>query len=86
MEYKKHFTDEELNAVKEWFNSHWDLLPESLSPEPGTFIKDFKHTLTLYYDIMEQHKNNPTYSAQIYQVFKMQVAAEKIMREKGLLP
>lgn len=86
MEYKKHYTDEELNAVKEWFNSHWELLPDSVQSEPGIFIKNLRHTVTLYYDIMDQHKDNPTYSAQILQVFKMKDAAEKVMREKGLIP
>lgn len=83
MEYKRHYTDEELKELMDWFDSHWDILPESIYMDKATYIKDFKHTLRLHYDIINQLKDNPTYSAQIYQVFKMRDVAAKELKEKG---
>lgn len=81
MEYKKHFTDEELRELLDWFEKNKDILPESLYLDKATFIKDFKHTLRLYYDIVHEHKDNPTYSGQIYQLFKARKVIEQKMAE-----
>ena len=54
MEYKKHYTDEELNEVVGWFKSHFDELPASLYIDKATYVKDLKHTVTLYYDIVNK--------------------------------
>ena len=74
MEYKKHYTDEELNEVVGWFKSHFDELPASLYIDKATYVKDLKHTVTLYYDIVNKLKDNPTYAAQIRHLFLMRDA------------
>ena len=63
MEYKKHYTDEELAEVVNWFKEHFDELPQSIHIDKATYIADLKHTVTLYYDIVAKHKDNPTYAA-----------------------
>ncbi len=83
MEYKKHYTDEELGEVVGWFKSHFDELPDSLHIDKATYISDFKHTVTLYYDIASQHKDNPTYAAQIRHLFLMRDAVLKLWKEQG---
>ena len=40
MEYKKHYTDEELNEVVGWFKSHFDELPASIYIDKATYVKD----------------------------------------------
>lgn len=77
MEYKKHFTTEELKEVIEWFDANREKLPESLNLDNATHIKNFKHTLELYYDIAREHNDNPTYSGQIYHLFQMKEAVLK---------
>lgn len=77
MEYKKLFTKEELKEIVEWFESHWDKLPESLYMDKATYLSDFKRTVRLYYDIAKEHGENPTYSGQIFQLFKMRDAVER---------
>lgn len=77
MEYKKLFTKEELKEIVEWFESHWDKLPESLYMDKATYLSDFKRTVRLYYDIAKEHSENPTYSGQIFQLFKMRDAVER---------
>lgn len=72
MEYKKHFTDSELSALVAWFKERMDALPQSLHVDKATFIPDLKHTVRLYFDIVAQHKDNPTYAAQIYLLYKIQ--------------
>ena len=80
MEYKKHFTDQEIEEVCNWFKTHFDQLHETLQLDNATYIRDFKHTVELYFDICQQHKDNPTYSGQIYQLFKMKACAEAQLR------
>lgn len=77
MEYKKHYTDEELNEVVDWFKTHMNELPESIYMDKATYIKDLKHTVTLYFDIVKQLKDNPTYAAQIRHLFLMRDAVLK---------
>lgn len=77
MQYKKHFTSDELKELLEWFDSNQDKLPETLNLDKATHIKDFKRTLKLYYDIAREHIDNPTYSGQIYHLFQMKEAVLK---------
>lgn len=74
MEYKKHYSSEELSEVMDWFKKHYDQLPESIQVDKATYIKDLKHTVKLYYDIVEKHHENPTYAAQIRHIFLMRDA------------
>ncbi|CDA44044.1 MAG: DUF6965 family protein [Bacteroidales bacterium] len=74
MEYKKHYTDEELAEVVNWFKEHFDELPQSIHIDKATYIADLKHTVTLYYDIVAKHKDNPTYAAQIHHIYQMRDA------------
>lgn len=83
MEYKKHYTDDELNEVVGWFKSHFDELPASLYIDKATYVKDLKHTVTLYYDIVNKLKDNPTYAAQIRHLFLMRDAVLKQWKEEG---
>lgn len=83
MEYKKHYTDEELNEVVGWFKSHFDELPTSLYIDKATYVKDLKHTVTLYYDIVNKLKDNPTYAAQIRHLFLMRDAVLEQWKEEG---
>ena len=53
MEYKKHFTDQEIEEVCNWFKTHFDQLPETLQLDNATYIRDFKHTVELYFDICQ---------------------------------
>lgn len=78
MEYKKHFSGEELNSLIAWFEAHKDRFPASLQVDKATFIPDLPHTVRLYYDIVNEHKDNPTYAAQIFLLFKIQ----KILQEQ----
>ncbi len=83
MEFKKHYTDEELNEVKTWFQTHFDHLPTSLQMDKATFIKDLKQTVSLYYDILDKHKDNPTYAAQIHHIFMMRNAVREVWKNEG---
>ncbi len=79
MEYKKHYTDEEINDTIEWFKSHMDELPTSLQLDKATFIADLRKTVPLYFDIATKHKDNPTYSAQLRHLFLMREAVEQTL-------
>ena len=63
--------------------SHFDELPGSLHIDKATYISDFKKTVTLYYDIAVQHKDNPTYAAQIRHLFLMRDAVINLWKEQG---
>ncbi len=81
MEYKKHYTDEEINETVEWFKSHMDELPDSLQLDKATFIPDLRKTVPLYFDIAAEHKDNATYAAQIRHLFLMREAVESILNK-----
>ncbi len=78
MEFKKHYTDEEINEVISWFKENYDALPPSLHVDKATYISDFPATVKLYYDIALAHKDNPTYAAQIRHLFKMRDAVKEL--------
>ena len=46
-------------------------------------MKDLKHTVTLYYDIVNKLKDNPTYAAQIRHLFLMRDAVLEQWKEEG---
>lgn len=82
MDYKRHFTDSELDELLGWFEKHADELPQSLTIDNGsTYIKDLKRTVGLYHDIVNGHRDNPTYSGQIYTLEKIRLALLKSTTE-----
>ena len=76
MEFKKHFSDDELKQLVGWFEEHMERLPDSLQLDRATFIKDLKHTVKLYFDVVKLHKDNPTYSGQIYLLYQIKACLE----------
>lgn len=77
MDYKKHYTVEELNDIISWFSIHKDHLPQSLQLDKATYIMDLKNTMVHFLDIIKKHKDNPTYAAQIYILFLIREAVRK---------
>lgn len=77
MEYKKHYTEEELQKLSKWFEQHTDKLPASLRVDKATYVPDLKRTVRFYFDIAKEHKDNPTYAAQIFLLFKIKDVLEK---------
>lgn len=77
MEYKQLFSKDEIDAVVEWFNNHKDQMPESLQVDKATYLPDFPRTVNNYIDIAHVHYQNPTYSGQIFFLFKLQEAMKK---------
>lgn len=77
MKYKKLYTDEELDGLIQWFKDHFDQLPESLYIDKATYVKDLKHTVVLYFDILNDLRTIPCYGAQIRHLFLMKDAVER---------
>lgn len=71
MEYRKIYSSQELNELIAWFKQRMDRLPASLQLDAATFIPDFPATVSTYLAIVDAHKENPTYGAQIYMLFRM---------------
>lgn len=74
MEYKKVYTDEEIDELVSWFKGHMDQLPQSLNMGKGIVVPDLKHTVQLYINIVQRNKSNPVFAAQIYHLFNMRDA------------
>lgn len=77
MEYKKHYTDKEVQTLSAWFEQHMDKLPQSLQVDKATYMPDLRRTVRFYLDIMKEHKDNPTYAAQIFLLFKIREMLEE---------
>jgi len=80
--YKKLFTHEELQEVCEWMEKNKSRFPKSLQLNNSTFIEDFPTVVGYYIDIVELHKDNPTYSGQIHQIFQMQQKLKEMWGEE----
>ncbi len=76
MEYKKLYSQEEIDEITVWFESHKDQLPESLDVDKATHMSNFRQTVSSYIDIARLHRENATYSGQIYFLFQMREAVK----------
>ncbi len=76
MEYKKIYTQEEIDEITAWFETHKDELPEKLNVDKATHMPDFRRTVQNYIDIAREHRDNATYSGQIYFLFRMRDAVK----------
>lgn len=81
--YKKLFSGEELREIYQWVKQHQDALPESLWLDDATYIPDLRTTAGHYLEIIELHRENPTYSGQIYQIFRIREKVEQLWAEEG---
>lgn len=86
MEYKKLYSEEELNGLMDWFKAHMDQLPKSLYIDKATYVMDLKQTVLYYFDIINLLKEKPTYSAQIRHLFLMKEAIEREWNKSGSEP
>ena len=77
MEYKKLYSNEELDDLIAWFKEHMEELPESLYIDKATYVKDLKYTVHLYFDILNELREIPCYGAQIRHLFLMKEAVER---------
>ena len=82
MEYKKQYTQEELDNLVAWFKEHMDELPQSLYIDKATYVKDLKYTVQLYFDIVRDLAEIPCYSGQIRHLFLMKEAVEREWAKK----
>ncbi len=76
MEYKKLYSQEEIDEIIAWFEAHEDQLPQSLDVDKATHMPDFRNTVKNYMDIARLHRENATYSGQIYFLFQMRDAVK----------
>lgn len=78
--YAKHFNDSDLDDMLRWINENLDNLPESLRVDSGTYIPDLRTSVSHYLEIIPMHRENPTYSGQIYLMFRIRERVEAIRR------
>lgn len=80
MEYKKLYSQEEIDELIAWFEAHKEDLPKSLDVDKATHMADFRSTVKNYMDIARLHRENATYSGQIYFLFQMRDAVKAACR------
>ena len=83
MEYKKIYSPEELAEVSDWVKKNLHRMPESLQLDASVFIPDLHKTMEIYLDIVDEHRENETYGAQIRHIFNMR---DKLINDNLLLP
>lgn len=83
MEFKKQYSDEEIEEIKKWFKDNEARLPQSLQLDSATYLPNFKKTLSYYIDIVDHLKTKETYAAQIHHLFKMRDAIENLWNDAG---
>ncbi|MBR4128384.1 MAG: hypothetical protein IKT92_02790 [Bacteroidaceae bacterium] len=92
MEYKKIYDPQELHELIEWFRVHHDELPESIHINNGVFVKDVRHTSSIFKDIVAKVGTKKMYGAHIRLFFTLreQIIAqwekEKFEKEAESVP
>ena len=80
--FTKRFSEEDLESVKQWIRDNLETMPKSLQLNPATFIADLPLTASYYIDIIDLHKDNPTYAGQIYHAFQIRERVEQLRAEE----
>lgn len=71
MEYKRQYTQAELQELKEWYVSHQDKLPETFQKDDATFYADLKETVVTIIDLLDTNGENVTFSGLLHQFFEL---------------
>ena len=77
MEYKKLYTEEEIREVETWFRERAGSLPASLEMGREMRIPDLRQTLDTYIENAKLHRENPTFSAQTFLLFRIRQKLEE---------
>lgn len=80
MEFKKKYTEEEIEELCSWFQKNEDKLPESLRVDNATFIKDLRKTVLLYIPLARDRREILCFSGQVFFLFKIR----KKLMEMGI--
>lgn len=79
-DYKKEYTERDVEELKEWFEAHREELPASLQMDKATKIPDLPFTLGIYLENAAAHIGNPTYDPAIYFLYRIR---RKLMEDSG---
>ena len=71
MEYKKIYDPEEIQELIEWFEKHQDKFPDSIYINSGTFVKDVRHTASIFKDIAAKVGAKKFYGGHMRQFFTL---------------
>lgn len=74
------YTKAELADLVAWFKERLDTLPQDLTIAPGVTTKELPAVVVRYFDIIDLHKENPTYTGQIGHLFKIR----EVLIQQGL--
>ena len=77
MEYKKLYSEAEVQGLKEWFEQRLDTLPASLQLDAATFIPDLHRAVKQLLEIAMLQRGTPAFSGQIFQLFKIREKLEE---------
>ncbi len=80
MEFKKTYTEEEIEELIAWFEKNDDKLPESLYVDNATFIKELRYTVHLYFPLVRERRESICFSGQVFFLFKIR----KKLMEMGI--
>lgn len=79
--YKKVYSPEELNELREWIVARIPTMPKSLQLNDATFIADLPATAGYYVENLDLHRENPTYGGQLLHLFRIREKLEEMEKE-----
>ncbi len=82
MEFKKQYTEKELNDLAQWFKSNLELLPASFKLDEATSYPDLHFTAGIIIEQATLLSKNATYSGLAHQYFLIR---DKLI-ESGVIP
>lgn len=77
MDLPELYTPEEINGILAWAQEALPTLPDELEIAPGMCTHNLKQVVTYYIDIVNLHRENPTYTGQIGHLFRIREVLTK---------
>lgn len=74
MEFKKQYTKEEVQELTSWMENHKDQFPLEFDLDKATHLNNLPQMVHFYNEVALLHVDNPTYSGQIYFLFRLRDA------------
>lgn len=76
---KNTYTPEEIDELKEWFDTHQDTIPQDMYIEKSTYTPNLKETITRLFEQAYIYCSNPKMQGSIILLQKIKKNIEKEM-------
>ncbi len=81
MEYKKLYSQEEIQELLTWFKDNEAVLPQSVTLDEAQLIPDLRFTINQFGEMIKCNWKNPNFGAHIHLLFRIRDRVKEAMAE-----